>query len=65
MYGNVIINQVPVMTSVGLYAYAYFCYWPTLNKVENIISTKNVNAINCLAKFIYFANKSVIKSYLH
>ena len=40
MYDNVIISQVPVMTSVGLYAYAYFCHWPTLNKVENIISTK-------------------------
>ena len=35
----------------------YFCHWPTLNKFENILSTKNVKAITCLAKFIYFANK--------
>ena len=35
----------------------YFGHWPTLNKFENTLSTKNVNAITCLAKFIYFANK--------
>ena len=35
----------------------YFCHWPTLNKLETILSMKNVNAVNCLAKFIYFADK--------
>ena len=35
----------------------YFCHWPTLNKFETILSMKNVNALNCLAKFIYFADK--------
>ena len=35
----------------------YFCHWPTLKKFETILSLQNVNALNGLAKFIYFANK--------
>ena len=35
----------------------YFCHWPTLNKFETLLSMKNVNALNCLVKFIYFADK--------
>ena len=35
----------------------YFCHWPTWKKIETILSMKTVNAINCLAKFIYFASK--------
>ena len=35
----------------------YFCHWPTLNKFETLLSMKNVNALSCLAKFIYFADK--------
>lgn len=35
----------------------YFCHWPTVNKFETLLSLKNVNALNGLAKFIYFANK--------
>ena len=39
------------------YLKPYFCHWPTLNKFETILSMKNVNALNCLEQFIYFAAK--------
>jgi len=42
------------------YFRAYFCRWPTLNKIDQIMSSKNKIQVNMLTKFIYDALKSEI-----
>ena len=35
----------------------YFCHWPTINKFENLLSTKNSKKLNNLAKYLFSAFK--------
>jgi hypothetical protein len=35
----------------------YYCHWPTLQKFETLLSSKNPKVLNNLAKYIYFAFK--------
>ena len=35
----------------------YFCHWPTIHKLENLLSATSNTIINNLAKYIFFASK--------
>ena len=39
------------------YLKPYYCHWPTLNKFDKLMASKNKNEIPNLSKFIYFAAK--------
>ena len=39
------------------YFNSYFCHWPTLMKIENLLSVKSKRKINNLAKYVYFASQ--------
>ena len=39
------------------YLKPYYCHWPTLNKFDKLMASKNKNEILNLSKFIYFAAK--------
>ena len=37
------------------YLKPYYCHWPTLKKIENLMSSESVFTINCLSKYLYYA----------
>ena len=39
------------------YLKKYYCHWPTLNKFDDLMTTKSTNVIKNVSKFVYFAMK--------
>ena len=37
------------------YLKPYYCHWPTINKFENLMSSKSTSIIYSLSKYVYFA----------